>query len=32
MTDAGFLGWTRWIVSLIGLLYLTRGFMQLAAS
>jgi len=25
MSDASFLGWTRWIVSLIGLAYLVRG-------
>lgn len=28
MSDAGFLGWTRWIVSLIGLVYLARGLMM----
>lgn len=27
MSDARFLGWTRWIVSLIGLVYLARGLM-----
>lgn len=27
MSDASFLGWTRWIVSLIGLVYLARGLM-----
>lgn len=31
MSDASFLGWTRWIVSLIGLVYLVRGLMLLGA-
>lgn len=30
MSDANFLGWTRWIVCLIGLVYLTRGLMMVA--
>lgn len=30
MSDTGFLGWTRWIVSLIGLAYLVRGLAMLA--
>lgn len=28
MSDASFLGWTRWIVGLIGLAYLVRGLMM----
>jgi uncharacterized membrane protein YfcA len=31
MSDASFLGWTRWIVSLIGLAYLVRGLMMAAS-
>ena len=32
MSDASFLGWTRWIVSLIGLIYLVRGLMIITAN
>lgn len=31
MTDAGFIGWTRWIVTLIGAVYLARGLLMYAA-
>ncbi|QLC26979.1 sulfite exporter TauE/SafE family protein [Parasphingopyxis algicola] len=30
MTDTGFLGWTRWVVTLIGLAYLARGMTMMA--